>query len=485
MNTTALTIFWFRQDLRISDNPGLVEAAKDCLVLPIYIQDDDHDVFKIGGASRWWLHQSLDRLSKSLDNKLNFYTGNTKEILLEIIQQNNIKAVYWNRRYTPHHIKIDVEIKAWLKTIGIECTSFCASLLWEPWTIKKSDATPYKVYTPFYRKACGQGVCPRDPLPKPEKLWLVKDEKNINTLDSLQLLPRKKWYEQIESHWNVGEVCAQEKLVRFMDKGITEYKENRNYPNKLNVSQLSPYLHFGEISPHQVWRTTQDQAMNHKEEDVNHFLSEIGWREFSYYLLYHFPDLPCKNFQAKFDQFPWRYDKALLEAWQKGQTGYPIVDAGMRQLWQIGYMHNRVRMIVASFLVKNLLLHWHYGQAWFWDCLVDADLANNSASWQWVAGCGADAAPYFRIFNPITQGEKFDPDGLYTRHFVPELSRLPNRFLFKPWTAPHNILKDAGVFLGENYPRPIINLEESREQAMNAYQGIKNFGSISGGERGI
>jgi deoxyribodipyrimidine photo-lyase len=280
---------------------------------------------------------------------------------------------------------------------------------------------------------------------------------------------------QMEEIWEIGEQAASKKLEFFLHEGLVDYKEERNFPGKQKNSRLSPHLHFGEISPHQVWYAAEKKGrLTAPSKDVEHFLSEMVWREFSYYLLYHFPTLPRKNFQAKFDHFPWLNNLGLLKAWQTGQTGYPIVDAGMRQLWQTGYMHNRVRMIVASFLVKNLLLHWHHGEDWFWDCLVDADLANNSASWQWVAGSGVDAAPYFRIFNPVTQGEKFDETGEYTRKFVPELGKLPNKFLFKPWEASESILKMAEVNLGKTYPKPIIELKKSREIALVAYHSIKH-----------
>ena len=274
----------------------------------------------------------------------------------------------------------------------------------------------------------------------------------------------------MEPHWHIGEDHAQDRLQEFVDHGLKDYKEGRNFPAQQNVSRLSPHLHFGEISPNQAWYAAKQKG---KGQNMDHFLSELGWREFSYSLLYHFPKLPRKNLQAKFDKFPWRNDKRLLRRWQQGQTGYPIVDAGMRELWQTGYMHNRVRMIVGSFLVKNLLLHWHHGERWFWDCLVDADLANNSASWQWIAGCGADAAPYFRIFNPVTQGQKFDAAGEYTRHFVPELKDLPDKFLFNPWQAPPGVLNEAGVTLGKTYPEPVVDLKLSRERALQAFASLK------------
>jgi deoxyribodipyrimidine photo-lyase len=458
-----LTIFWFRQDLRIADNPGLSAAALQGKVLPIYILDDEtRGEFKLGGASRWWLHHSLNKLNQDLKNQLNLYIGDPKKILSEIIKNHHVDAVYWNRCYEPWRIQQDSEIKSALKNMGIECKSFNASLLWEPWQVLKSDGTPYKVYTPYYKNGCLQAPSPRAPLPKPKKLDLIK----INDIQ-LNLLPKINWYQTLESTWKVGEKAAHKKLDYFLEHYLLGYKKNRDYPAKPNTARLSPHLHFGEISPQQIWH-----SVNHYDDDAQFLLRELAWREFSYYLLYHFPDLPRKNFQAKFDTFPWKNNKKLLTAWQQGKTGYPIIDAGMRELWQTGYMHNRVRMIVASFLVKNLQIHWHKGEEWFWDCLVDADLANNSASWQWVAGCGADAAPYFRIFNPVIQGEKFDKDGDYTRRFVPELAQLPNKYLFKPWMAPISVLNAAGIILGKTYPHPMVDLKQTREDALLAYKRL-------------
>lgn len=470
--TDKITIFWFRQDLRIADNPGLFESAQNSAVMPIYILDTD-DSFKMGSASQWWLHHSLSSLNENLGYNLNVYIGNPRHILFNIIKNNSINTVCWNRCYEPWRIANDLLIKSELKNLNIECKSFNGSLLWEPWEVLKQDKTPYKVFTPFYTRGCLQATLPRSPLPKPEKLELLRDPFNFETIENLGLLPKIDWYKEMKRCWDIGEDSAQLKLTKFLDDGLKDYKENRNYPFKKNVSRLSPHLHFGEISPNQVWYAVQSQGLCQSwTKDSECFLSELGWREFSYYLLYHFPDLPNKNFQKKFDNFPWVDSSSFLKAWQRGQTGYPIVDAGMRELWQTGYMHNRVRMIVASFLVKNLLQHWHYGHDWFWDCLVDADLANNSASWQWVAGSGADAAPYFRIFNPVTQGEKFDPDGEYTRYFVPELKKLPNKYLFKPWLAPENVLRSAGIVLGETYPRPIVDLTISRTKALEAYKKL-------------
>lgn len=465
------TLFWFRNDLRISDNPGLLEASKNGSVMPIYIMDDrDAGDFKMGSASKWWLHHSLNSLNTSLDNSLSTYCGSAFDIIIDLIEKHKITHVYWNRCYEPLRIQSDSVLKKHLIEMGIECKSFNACLLWEPWQVLKKDQSPYKVFTPYYRNGCLSAPAPRTPLPKPENLQLIKDDAS-QTIDELNLLPHIHWYDGMEKMWNIGEQAAYEKCDVFLENGIKGYKDLRNFPEKRNVSRLSPHLHFGEISPHQVWHAARIKGtMNGAEDDLDCFLSEIGWREFSYYLLYHFPDLPRNNFQPKFDNFPWQENFALLKAWQSGQTGYPIIDAGMRELWQTGYMHNRVRMIVGSFLVKNLRIHWHHGEDWFWDCLVDADLASNSASWQWVAGSGADASPYFRIFNPVLQGQKFDVDGEYTRRFVPELSKLPSKYLFNPWAAPETVLRAAGVDLGKTYPKPIVNLEKSRDEALEAYR---------------
>lgn len=467
-----VSLFWFRQDLRLTDNPGLIAAAKEGLVLPIYIWDEN--LLKIGKASQWWLHHSLKSLDKSLAHKLNIYKGCSEAIMLDLIEKNEVRSVYWNRCYDPTHIQRDAALKQTLKNRGIACKSFNASLLWEPWEVSKNDGGFYKVYTPFYKHGCLKGTQPRGPLPMPTNATYIKDEANTFTLDQLKLVDSIPWHKEWPTLWNVGEQGAHEALDEFMENKLQGYKTQRDFPSKKHTSQLSPHLHFGEISPHQVWDKVQQHSLkNGLSNDVSHFLSELGWREFSYYLLYHVPTLAVKNFQKKFDQFPWKDNPQWLKAWQKGQTGYPIVDAGMRELWQTGYMHNRVRMIVASFLVKNLGMHWRHGAQWFWDCLVDADLANNSASWQWVAGSGADAAPYFRVFNPILQGEKFDGDGAYTRCFVPELAKLPQKYLFKPWQAPQHVLAQANVRLAENYPYPIVDIKESRDKALANYKNLK------------
>lgn len=470
----GIAIHWFRQDLRITDNPSLETAAEFDAVLPIYILDDENSQeFKMGSASRWWLHNSLQSLNESLDGKLSIYSQNPEIVIQELLKKYEVKAVFWNRCYEPWRIDRDIDIKAYLDDKNIENKSFNSHLLWEPWEISKDDGTPYRVFTPYYKKGCLNAEEPRLPSKnlKIDTIFYDQDCEQIGTLD---LLPRINWYSQIQEAWKPGEEGAQKRLDQFLEEGLLDYKEGRNFPFKENVSRLSPHLHFGEISPNEVWyQAKTKESVSGIQKSLEHFLSELGWREFSYYLLYHFPSLPKQNFQAKFNKFPWIKNESFLESWQKGETGYPIVDAGMRELWQTGYMHNRLRMVVGSFLVKNLLIDWREGEDWFWDCLVDADLASNSAGWQWVAGSGADAAPYFRIFNPVTQGLKFDPEGEYTKKYVPELKLLPNKFLFSPWEAPKEILEKAGIELGKDYPEPIVDLKYSRELALEAFGKTK------------
>jgi len=469
--TQSIAIHWFRQDLRLADNPALTLAAEYDQVLPIYILDDvnsgDH---KMGGASRWWLYHSLSSLNQALGGNLSVYQGNPLDILNDLVKRYQIQGLYWNRCYEPWRIKRDALIKEAFKNTDINVESTNGSLLWEPWNIKKDDGTPYKVFTPYYRKGCLNAQPPRDPLPIPEDVSYIHDDESRLKLESLSLLPKIRWDQSLETHWDISEQGAYNRFTTFLEEGLHDYKEGRNLPDKPYVSRLSPYLHFGEISPHYLWHMVRKQ---HNDKNSDHFCSELGWREFSYSQLFHNPDLPTKNLQSKFDAFPWDDDPTLLQAWQQGKTGIPMVDAGMRELWQTGYMHNRVRMIVGSFLVKNLRLHWHHGERWFWDTLVDADLANNSASWQWIAGCGADAAPYFRIFNCVTQGQKFDPEGNYVRRYIPEIADLPDKYLFNPWEAPSDILQNAGVTLGRTYPHPIVDLKKSREKALAAFQSLK------------
>jgi deoxyribodipyrimidine photo-lyase len=466
-----INILWFRKDLRLKDNPALVEANLNAQILPIFILDDSNPKeYKMGGASRVWLYHSLKSLNNSLENKLNYYKGDPIQIIGELIKHNNVSGVYWNRCYEPWEISRDKKIKNLLNLSNIKVKSFNGSLIREPWEVLKEDKTPYKVFTALYKKAYINSDITVKILNKPNKINFSSIIAASNNLDSLKLLPKLPWANSIIKGWKVGEQEAHIKTNTFFKKGICDYKEGRNFPSKKNVSRLSPHLHFGEISPKQLWVKAKNIDSN---INIEHFVSEICWREFSYYLLYHFPNLPKDNLQKKFNSFPWVDNEYYFDSWKKGMTGYPIIDAGMRELYTTGYMHNRVRMVVASFLVKNLLIHWNKGERWFWDCLVDADLANNSASWQWVAGSGADAAPYFRIFNPITQGKKFDIDGEYTKKYVPELRDMPKKYLFNPWEAPDEVLKKANITLGVNYPKPIVDIKKSREKALESFRRIK------------
>lgn len=477
----SVCLLWFRQDLRLTDNPALTEAvARGHKILPVYIHDDETaGPWKQGAASRWWLHHSLSALNAALDGTVIFLSGSAEKLLPSLAKEIGATAVLWNRCYEPWRIARDKEIKENLAASGIACESFNASLLWEPWQTLKADGTPYKVFTPFYRRGCLGAGEPPSPRPRPAHIPLHRPAaKTGSDLDALALLPRRpepRWDKKLEPHWKIGEDGAQERLRHFLEHGLKAYRDGRNYPSRDNVSRLSPHLHFGEISPRQVWHAARQAGLDAGlENDLDTFHTELGWREFSHSLLYHFPSLPEKPLQGRFEHFPWAAkDAAILRRWQMGQTGYPIVDAGMRELWETGYMHNRVRMIVASFLVKHLRLHWHHGEAWFWDCLVDADLANNAASWQWIAGCGADAAPYFRIFNPVTQGEKFDPAGDYVRRWCPEIAALPDTLLHKPWEAPPALLRTLGISLGRTYPAPIVDHAAAREAALVAFRQTK------------
>lgn len=474
---TNKTLVWFRRDLRLRDNPALSYAAQKGQVLATYIDDTEcSEQFKAGGASQWWLHGSLQSLNASLDGKLHLRSGKVLAVLLDIIEQANVDCVVWNRCYEPWQINRDRQIKEQLRQRGIQVNSFNGSLLWEPWDVHKQDGTPYKVFTPFYRRGCLSQPSPRGPIAEPECLSLDYHPRLDQGLHSLDLLPEIHWYEVMKKQWQPGEQGAAQNLAAFLPEPMKTYKAQRNIPEVVGTSRLSPHLHFGEVSPNQVWYAAiESMSGNISQEGIDCYMSELGWREFSHYLLYHFPDLPTSNFNPSFNHFPWRTDESNLRAWQQGQTGIPIVDAGMRELWQTGYMHNRVRMVVASFLVKNLLIHWHQGERWFWDCLLDADLAANSASWQWVAGCGADAAPYFRIFNPVLQGQKFDKQGQYVRRFCPELDALPEKYIHCPWDAPTPVLEDAGIVLGTHYPTPIVDLKASRQRALDALATCKNL----------
>jgi deoxyribodipyrimidine photo-lyase len=467
-------IVWFRKDLRLTDNPALAAAvAADRPVILLYIRDEVGGRWAPGAASRWWLHGSLMSLAAALDDagaSLVLRSGPTERVLNDVIGDTGATAVYWSRCYEPHAIARDMKIKKALQSDDIEAQSFNAALLFEPWTIQTKGGASYGVFTPFWR-ACLDQPEPATPHPAPKTLTAFKGKLKSEALKSWDLLPTKPdWAGGLRETWTPGEQGAAARLTSLM-RNLGDYKTGRDRPGEDGTSRLSPHLHFGEIGPRQIWHRVRSRPPS-ASADV--FLKELGWREFSHHLLFHHPKLADEPLRPAFADFPWRRDKKALTAWHRGCTGYPIVDAGMRQLWQTGWMHNRVRMVVASFLIKHVLLQWQDGEAWFWDTLVDADLANNAASWQWVAGCGADAAPFFRIFNPVLQGEKFDPDGAYVRRFVPELAKLPNDVIHHPWTADQAVLKKAGVVLGETYPAPLVDNGEARKRALAAFEMVKS-----------
>lgn len=472
-------IFWFRRDLRLADNPALHHALSHFNVIPVYLHCPDEQVpWMPGAASRWWLHHSLNRLNESLGrlgSKLVIRQGENAKILLnELIEESGSRAVFWNRLYTPTARQRDQEIKSYLRDHGIEAESFNASLIHDPWVILKKDKTPYRVFTAWWVKMVETGLkC--DLLPAPKSMSSSVSSLKTLAIESLGLLSDHRWHAKFDEQWQTGEQAAQQQVKHMFRQVIDKYATQRDRPDVSGTSRLSPYLHFGEISPRQVLNellNSIDAPVTAKgKSSAERFAAELGWRDFSAYLLYHFPDTVDRPLNRQFENFAWaKQYKDELMAWQEGRTGIPIVDAGMRELWATGWMHNRVRMIVASFLTKNLLIPWQEGADWFWDCLVDADLASNTMGWQWVAGCGADAAPYFRIFNPVLQGEKFDPEGLYIKKWIPEMAEVPDKYLHQPWVykaaqPEHAVSK---------YPAPIVDLKESRERALQAYRKLSS-----------
>ncbi|MBP6014280.1 MAG: deoxyribodipyrimidine photo-lyase [Alphaproteobacteria bacterium] len=462
-------IHWFRQDLRLADNLALHAAAGQGALIPVFILDDETPgKWKPGAASRWWLHKSLEALEASLakrGSRLILRRGNAHKIIPALLRETGATAIHWNRQYEPWAIARDTALKETLKSQNVKAESFNAALLKEPWQVKTGADGPFKVFTPFWRAASAT-IDETAPLPAPKKFASPLEWPRSDTLASWKLLPTKpNWARGFEPLWAPGEAGARKRLETFIDRALAHYAGGRDRPDQQNTSRLSPHLHFGEIGPRQVWHALQIARQDRKAGvNVDKFLSEIGWREFSNHLLYHVPTLPEQNFRPAFDRFPWERNDRAFKAWTKGQTGYPIVDAGMRELWTTGTMHNRVRMVAASFLIKHLLIDWRRGADWFWDTLLDADLANNSASWQWVAGSGADAAPYFRIFNPVLQGEKFDPDGAYVRQWNPELTHCDPRLIHRPWEATNATSLD--------YPPPIVDHGAARAKALAAFKTI-------------
>ena len=473
-----VSIYWFRDDLRLTDLPGLQAAANAGPVLPVFVLDPDlGDPWILGGASRWWLHHSLKALQAALSEQgleLILRTGKPATVLATLAKEINAKTVHCSRHYQPWAHTLELSVRDALADVGATLKRFPGTLLHEPEDVATGGGTPFKVFTPFWR-ACNRRPEPSLPAEVPT-LSAISAAPHSEDLRDWQLTPSQpNWAYGWNDLWTPGETGAQSALSEFLSQHVINYGDGRDIPAEPNTSRLSPYLRFGNLSPRQVWHAAQGAKRERPEtsESIDKFLSEIGWREFCYHLLFHFPTMPDEAFNPKFSFFPWGEDTERLKAWQAGKTGYPIVDAGMRELWHTGFMHNRVRMVVASFLTKHLLLNWREGEAWFWDCLLDADLASNACSWQWVGGSGADASPYFRIFNPIAQGEKFDKSGGYTRRWVPELSGLPDKYLHKPWEAPDDVLLAAGVSLGETYPEPIVDHKTAREEALSAYATLK------------
>ena len=462
------TIVWFRRDLRLADNPALAAAAAAGMVIPVFFYDEAVDA--LGGASRWWLHHSLaalDRSLASLGSRLLLRRGPAVDTLVALVRESGATAVCWNRTFLPALDRADETIAATLKAAGVGSRRYGTNLLHAPETLLTRAGRPYQVFTPFWNALRQQLIDP--PAAAPERLPAPAQWPAGEALAEWGLLPATPdWAAGIRESWSPGELGAQERLEYF---ALAAYGERRDFPAENASSRLSPHLAWGELSPRQAWHGVAGR------EGAEPFLRELAWREFSYHLLHHFPSMADHPLRREFAVFPWRDDPASMAAWRQGRTGYPMVDAGMRELWQTGWMHNRVRMVAASFLVKHLLLPWQEGERWFRDTLVDADPASNAANWQWVAGCGADAAPFFRIFNPVLQGEKFDPAGRYVRRWLPELAALPDKFIHRPWEAPPEVLAKAGVVLGETYPFPIVDHAVARRRALAGFAALR-------GERG-
>lgn len=482
------TIVWFRQDLRLEDQPALLAAvARGGPVVPLYVHaPEEEGDWPPGGASRFWLHHSLAALDgdlKHLGSRLLLRRGPSLPALLDVARRTGADAVHCCRRSEPMARVRDGMLRAAIEAAGIEVLVFGAHLLYEPEIVRTRGGAPFKVFTPFWN-ACRALGDPPAPRPAPARLEAPAAWPASEPLTALGLLPQPDWAEGMRFAWRPGEGGARHRLAEFLREGLDDYPERRDHPAQPGTSRLSPHLHFGEIGPRQVLHVLREKERAARPGRAGvagpglrgaaaAWLREIGWREFAHHLLHHFPETPERPLRGEFARFPWRRDPRRLAAWRRGSTGFPIVDAGMRELWKTGWMHNRVRMIAASFLVKDLLITWQEGAAWFWDTLVDADLANNTLNWQWAAGCGADAAPYFRIFNPVLQGRRFDPGGDYVARWIPELAKLPPAHRHAPWLAPGRTLEEAGIVLDEDYPLPIVDHASARDAALAAFATIR------------
>jgi deoxyribodipyrimidine photo-lyase len=449
-------------------------------VIPVYVfAPGEEEPWAPGAASQWWLHHSLGGLAAELSARGSRLTVRTADdslvALLGLARECGARRVVWNRRYEPAIIARDRRIKAELRAAGLETGSYNSALLHEPWTVKTKAGGPFQVFTPFWRH-CKSLPDPAPPTPAPAAIPAPPQWPSSTPIDALGLKPRLDWAGGLRETWAPGSAAAHAALGRFLADGFDAYGSRRNDPGIVGTSRLSPHLHFGEIGPREIWHATCRFARGQGREPGwrdSQFLAELGWREFAYHLLYHFPHTPDLPLRSAYAQFPWKRAEDTAAAWRHGATGYPLVDAGLRELWHTGWMHNRVRMITGSFLVKDLLVNWTVGARWFWDTLVDADLASNTLGWQWVAGCGADAAPFFRIFNPVAQGMKFDPRGDYVRRWVPELARIPDEWIHHPWAAPETVRAAAGVVLGEHYPWPLVDHDIARREALQALTATK------------
>lgn len=482
------TIVWFRRDLRLEDNAALCWAAERARpIVPVFIwSPEDDGEFEPGAATRVWLHHALKSLSADLAHcglPLTVRAGPTVAILERLIADTGASAVAYNRVFEPLAVRRDARVEATLVARGIDVFTGNGMLMAEPRDLKNKQGTPYKVFTPFWKTLSARGA-PARPLSLPANIGsasaalrptesrtdgnIANAPSTIAQIDALRLMPMLPWGASMAAHWNISESGAQARLADFVRNAAGAYATGRDRPDIDGISRMSPYLHFGQITPAQIWHAADTDSAHEP------YLRQLGWREFAHHLLNHFPATTTEPLNTAFEQFPWwKEDAELTGAWQRGETGYPLIDAGMRELWATGWMHNRVRMNAGSLLVKHLLGHWHIGARWFWDTLVDADLANNTMGWQWIAGCGADAAPYFRIFNPVTQGERFDPEGRYIRQWVPELRQLPSTHIHAPWTAPGNVLRAAGITLGKTYPRPLVDHKKARERALASLATIR------------